>query len=312
MARRSPIKWPNDAWIAIVPCVAFETWPEDLGVPGSLNMTMRAPLTKKARFKKDLSVITDRQYGERVGVFRMLDLFEAEGVKTTFFLNGMVAEKLPEITNEIKEKGHEIATESYIHDYSYMKTYEEEREDLQKTKEAIEKTIGVPPKGYLSMGIQPTENTPLIIAEKGYTYWADPQHEEIPYTLKVGDKNLVVLSYNSHINDYTTYPWDAHTPRQLLEIWKDSFDLLYEEGQSGSPKTLMWGLHPFLSGRPFRAKILKEFIRYAKGHPKVWFARCIDIAEWWLKNYKDTHVEKWPNCLRIVEPPMISKASMIE
>ncbi len=311
MARRNPIKWPEDARIAIVPCVAFETWPEDVGMPGSLNVSNRAPFPLQARFKKDISIITDRQYGERVGVFRIIDLFEREGVRTTFFINGITAEKFPEIIKEIKQKRHEIATESYIHDYNFMKTYEEEKQDLQKTKEAIEKVLGETPKGYLSMGVQPTENTPLIIAKEEYNYWADPQHEDIPYTLKVGDKTLVVLDYLLYLNDYSSYNWNGRTPEELLKIWKDCFDYLYEEGEAGNPKTMIWGLHPFLTGRPYRAKILKEFIRYAKGHPRVWFARCIDIAGWWLKNYKDTHVEAWPNCLRMVDPPYVSKASMI-
>ena len=311
MARRSPIKWPDDARIAIVPCVAFETWPEDLGMPGSLNPSNRPPLPLQAKFKKDMTVITDRQYGERVGVFRMIDLLEREGVKTTFFINGITAEKVPEIVKEIKAKGHEIATESYIHDCSFMKSYEEEKKDLQRTKEAVKSVLGETPEGYLSMRVQPTDNTPLIIAEEGYTYWVDPQHEEIPYTLKVGDRTLVVLTYMFYVNDWSSYSLDGRTPRQLLEIWKDCFDYLYEEGEAGSPKTMIWGLHPFLTGRPYRAKILREFIKYAKGHPRVWFARCIDIAEWWLKNYKESRVEKWPNCLRFVDPPFISEASMI-
>lgn len=281
-------------------------------MPGSLNMTNRRPFPPQAKFKKDLSVITDRQYGERVGLFRMLDLFESEDVTTTFFLNGIVAEKSPEIAKEIAGKGHEIATETYIHDYNYMKSDDEERRDLQRTRDAVRKATGESPKGYVSTGNQPTENTPVILVEEGYTYWIDLQHEEIPYTLQVGDKALVALNYLMYLNDFTTYDWNAHTPRQLEEVWRDCFDYLYEEGTAGSPKMMIWGLHPFLTGRPYRAKILKEFIRYAKGHPGVWFARCRDIADWWLQNYKDSHVEKWPNCLRMVEPAYVSRASMIE
>jgi peptidoglycan/xylan/chitin deacetylase (PgdA/CDA1 family) len=242
----------------------------------------------------------------------MLDLFESEGVNTTFILNGNLADRLPEIVKEIKDKGHEIAIESYIHDYNYMKTKEEEKLDLQKCKEAIAKVLGEAPKGYLSMGVQPTENTPGLLVENGFKYWMDLQHDEIPYTLQVDNKDLVALSYYMFLNDYSSYSWAGRTPRELLELWKDCFDYLYEEGKNGSPKMMIWGFHAFLTGRPFRAKVLREFIRYAKGHPKVWFARSIDIAEWWLENYRDSHLEKWPNALRMVDPPLITKASMVE
>ncbi len=58
---------------------------------------------------------------------------------------------------------------------------------------------------------------------------------------------------------------------------------------------MAWGLHPFLSGRPDRIVALREFLHYAKAHPNVWFARCIDIARWWETHYRDHLVETWPN-----------------
>jgi peptidoglycan/xylan/chitin deacetylase (PgdA/CDA1 family) len=189
-----------------------------------------------------------------------------------------------------------------------MKDYDEEKNDLIKSIDAITKVVGKRPQGYLSTGITPSDNTAPIIAEAGYTYWMDPQHEDLPYVLRVNERELVVLQYLFYMNDYTTY--SVRAPRQLLEIWKDSFDYLYTEGEN-DPKMMIWGMHPFLIGRPYRAKILQEFIRYAKGHPKVWFARCIDIANWWLENYKDNHVEQWPNCLSMVVPPYVSKASVV-
>ena len=70
--RRPPIKWPDGARIAVIPCVAFETWPEDLGTPESQQNEDRPPVPKNALFRRDLCSVTDREFGERVGVFRML------------------------------------------------------------------------------------------------------------------------------------------------------------------------------------------------------------------------------------------------
>ena len=117
----------------------------------------------------------------------------------------------------------------------------------------------------------------------------------------VGTPNSLNRSYRP--------PLPGRTPRELGQIWKDTFDVFYAEGAT-SPKMMAWGLHPFLTGRPYRAAVLQEFIRYAKGHPGVWFPRCIDVARWWREKYRDHHVETWPSCLSMTTPPIVSRFSV--
>ena len=292
--KRDPIRWPDGARIAITPCVAFETWPEDLGASGSLQQENRRSYPKTAVTKRNLGTITDREFGERVGVFRMLELFQKEGIQTTFFPTGITIKNYPDVFKEIIAQGHEIGTETWIHDYSYMKRRDKEKKDLEETVKMVEKVAGYRPQGYLSTGVAPSEATPEIILELGYNYWMDPQHEETPYTLKVKGKELTVLSYYQDLNDYSSYQRSGRTPRELLELWRDCFDYLYEEGAT-DPKFMIWGNHPFVGGRPYRAAVLREFIRYAKSHSNVWFARAGDIAKWFRDNYKGAQVEEWPN-----------------
>ena len=80
----------------------------------------------------------------------------------------------------------------------------------------------------------PSASTPEVILELGYTYWMDPQHQETPYTLKIKKQELTVLSYFQDLNDYSSYQRAGRTPRDLLQMWKDCFDCLYEEGATGS------------------------------------------------------------------------------
>jgi allantoinase len=292
--KRAPIRWPDGARIAITPCVAFETWPEDLGTPLSLQQENRRAFPRNAVTKKNLASITDREFGERVGVFRMLEIFKSEGIRTTFFPTGITVANYPELMKEVAAEGHEVGTETWIHDYSYMKRRDREKKDLEKTVKVVKEVVGKTPEGYLSTGVAPSADTVEIITELGYTYWMDPQHEETPYTLRVRNKELTVLSYFQDLNDYSSYQRAGRTPRDLLQMWKDTFDCLYEEGAS-DPKFMIWGNHPFIGGRPFRALLLREFIRYAKSHTQVWFARAGDIARWYRENYRDAHVEEWPN-----------------
>ncbi len=144
-------------------------------------------------------------------------------------------------------------------------------------------------------GERPTDNTPKILTDLGYKYWMCFLHEDLPYVLKVGRGELVIASYGVWMTDHRTGRADAgRTPRELLQIWKDHFDWIYEEG-GDYPGFMSLGLHPFLIGRPFRSIILREFYRYAKGHAGVWFPRGIDLANYWLENCHDNLVEKWPN-----------------
>jgi peptidoglycan/xylan/chitin deacetylase (PgdA/CDA1 family) len=292
--KRSPIKWPDGARIAITPCVAFETWPEDLGGPNTRQQQNRRGYPKNALTKKDFGAITDREFGERVGIYRFMEIFEKEKIQTTFFPTGITVQNYPEVFQEAVAQGHEVGTETWIHDYSYMKKRAQEKRDLQRTVDVVKKVAGKAPVGYLSTGIAPSHNTPEVITECGYTYWMDPQHQESPYTLKVKGKELTVLSYFADLNDYASYQRAGRTPRDLLQMWKDCFDCLYEEG-ANDPKFMIWGNHPFVGGRPFRAHLLREFIRYAKSHGKVWFTPAGEIAKWYRENYHDAQVETWPN-----------------
>ena len=139
--KRQPIKWPNGARIAITPCVAFETWPEDLGGPNTLQQENRRSFPRNAVTKRNLAIITDREFGERVGIYRMLEVFSnRKRSARAFFPTGITVQNYPEIFQEAAEYGHEIGTETWIHDYSYMKKRAKEKKDLQRPLAAVKKS----------------------------------------------------------------------------------------------------------------------------------------------------------------------------
>ena len=79
-------------------------------------------------------------------------------------------------------------------------------------------------------------------------------------------------------------------PDRLLQTWKDTFDQLYSEAKT-NPNVMMWGMHPFLTGRPHRAKVLDEFLEYMEGFSHVEFAPVIEIVNYWRKNYRTSRVK---------------------
>lgn len=291
--RRPPIKWPHKERIAVIPCIVMETLDEGLGGPGWHQAAFRQP-PPNARFKKELAVITEHQFGERVGIFRMLDLLKAEKIKTSFFMNGSTVEAYPELMKDILREGHELASENWRHEFAMLQTKEEEESDTQRTVATFERVVGIRPEGYISAGERPSGDTPSILVKNGYVYWNAFLHEELPYILKVDGGELVILSYGVWLTDRRTSKDTGYTHREMLQVWKDNFDYLYDEGRR-HPSMMILGLHPFLIGRPFRALMLREFLRYAKKHKGVWFPRCIDVATFWKENYHDHQVEKWPN-----------------
>jgi peptidoglycan/xylan/chitin deacetylase (PgdA/CDA1 family) len=295
MFRRKPIKWPDNARVAITTCIVTETWPDELGTPTSSQVEMRKNIPQTGRFKKDLASITDRQYGERVGVYRVMNVLREEGIKASFFVNGYTVEVFPDLMRRIMAEGHELCSENWRHEYVTTMTADEQRNDIKRTVDTFQRVLGFKPRGYIMPGELPTDETPGILAELGYKYWMCFLHEDLPYVLKVDTGELVLASYGIWTTDHRTGQADAgRTPRELLQLWKDNFDWIYEEGAT-YPGFMSLGLHPFLIGRPFRTGILREFFRYAKGHPGVWFPRGIDMAEYWLANCRSNLIEKWPN-----------------
>jgi len=282
--RRDPIKWPDGAKIALAFFVSWETWPDDLGTNASHQRSNRGRLPDNAIYKKDMGVVMDRQYGEKAGIWRLLDLFEREHIKGTFFLNGRTVEENQEAAREIVAKGHEMAAQPYIHEYAVMLDKEGERQNIRRSVEAFRKVLGVTPLGYLSPGVRPTPNTVELIAQEGFTWSSDCIDDDVPYPVSAGNKSILMMPKDFHPNDYTTYDVVSRSPRELYSLLQDQFDYLYAEGAT-SPKMMSVSMHPFLAGRPYRTQIFQDFIRHARSHPNVWIARGIDIVDWWRREH---------------------------
>jgi peptidoglycan/xylan/chitin deacetylase (PgdA/CDA1 family) len=284
MPRRDPIKWPNGARLALLFCVSWETWPDDLGSNASHQRSNRGKLPDKAIYKTDMGVVMDRQFGDKCGIWRILDLFDRESIKASFFLNGRTAEQNVDAVREIVDKGHELAAQPYIHEYAVMLDKEGEQKIIQGSVDAFKNVAGVKPLGYLSPGVRPTPNTIDLITEMGFTWSSDCIDDDVPYAVGSKEQPIIMMPKDFHPNDYTTYETTSRSPRELLSLLVDQFDYLYEEG-AASPKVMSVTMHPFLAGRAYRAKIFQDFIRHARSHPNVWLARGIDIADWWRRHY---------------------------
>ncbi len=282
--KQQPLEWPDGNVLAVCPIVAWETWPDDLGTRESMQNTSRPLLPPNAVYKRDMWVVHEHEYAEVEGVDRLLAMFDRLGIKATFVINGRSVERFPEMAREVQLRNHEMASENYIHEYPVMFDEKTERESIQNTVAAFERVLKQRPLGYISPGHRPTDKTLGIIADAGYIWDADFQDRDTASVIEVNGKRLVAMTY-AHISDYMTYQIISRTPRQVLELLIDEFDVLYAEGVAGSPKMMGYAFHPFLS-HGFRTKPVEEFFRYAQGFSKVWFPTRLEIAQWCLKHYE--------------------------
>jgi putative urate catabolism protein len=234
---------------------------------------------------RHMSMESIYEYGSRVGVWRILDLFARYDVPLTVYGVAMAMERNPPAVEAMLKAGHEIASHGWRW-INYQHVPEAlEREHMQRAVEIHRKLTGERPLGWYAGRTSP--NTRRLVAEDGgFVYDADDYSDDLPwydtrFRRKDGAPQLVV-PYTLDANDMRFATAQGfNCGDQFFAYLKDSFDVLYEEG-SRTPRMMSVGLHCRLAGRPGRLASLERFLKYVRGK-KVWLARRIDIARHWLK-----------------------------
>ena len=224
------------------------------------------------------------EYGARVGVWRLLRLFERKEIPLTVFAVAMAAERNPEVIAAIVGAGHEIASHGYRWiDYQYVDEATE-RAHIAKAMDVLTEIAGTRPLGWYTGRTSP--NTRRLVAEYGgFLYDADAYNDDLPYWVEAAGKPQLIVPYTLDANDMRfAAPQGFNSGDQFYAYLKDSFDVLYAEGPE-CPRLMSVGLHCRLAGRPGRLAALERFIDYAKGFEAVWFCRRVDIARHWRKEH---------------------------
>lgn len=287
--RAGRIKWPGDARVAIAVYLGVEEWGHETMVKYN-GVPPLAPRLYPGQTEPDLGITTVMEYGYRVGIYRLVDIFDELGLKVSLLTSGMVAERHPELLKTLAAQGYEVIAHAYDQSrYLVHLDRSEQREDIENTVTLLEKATGVRPEGWGSPGTRQTEETMELLAEAGFLYHMGLHDDELPYLIRIGQRTLIEIPYriggdSGDPNDMFMYSEIA--PRvgsEAFEYMKIYFDARYEEGAK-IPQFFTISAHPFVSGRPDRAKILRQFLRYVRGFPDVWIARVGDVAKWWRDN----------------------------
>jgi peptidoglycan/xylan/chitin deacetylase (PgdA/CDA1 family) len=220
-----------------------------------------------------------RDYGNRAGVWRMMDVMEKHGVKGTVALNSDCCERYPQIIDAGKKLGWEWMGHGE-NNSTFMAKFEEaeERSIIRRVRDTIQSATGVQPRGWLSPALTETHNTPDLLAEAGFDYVGNWVNDEIPYPLKVKTGSLHSIPYSIEINDIPAFLDHHHTGEEFGRMICDQFDGLYESGEQ-SPRVMAIALHPMLIGHPHRSKYFDQALAYIRKRQDVWFAKGGEIID---------------------------------
>ncbi|RZZ90439.1 allantoinase PuuE [Pseudoxanthomonas winnipegensis] len=283
--------WPGGARIAVQFVLNYEEGGENNVLHGDAGSEQfLSEIVGAASYPaRHMSMESIYEYGSRVGVWRILREFERRGLPLTVFGVAMAMARHPEATAAFVELGHEVASHGWrwIH-YQDMDPATE-REHLRRAVELHTRLTGSAPLGWYTGRDSPNTRR-LVVEHGGFAYDADYYGDELPFWTQVetadgARKPHLVVPYTLDANDMRfATPQGFNTATQFFDYLRDSFDVLYAEGED-APKMLSVGMHCRLLGRPGRFVALQRFLDHIAKHDKVWVCRRIDIARHWQQRH---------------------------
>jgi peptidoglycan/xylan/chitin deacetylase (PgdA/CDA1 family) len=292
LPQRGVLRWPGDKHVALIITINLETWdlvkdtdrPYYAGGPSILPDLLPGNVA-------DFPNYSWREYGQRVGVWRLFEMFDALEVKPSCTINAVTALRRRAMVDAALERGCEILAHNYEQgELLTTMAFDPEREAavIARSLEVYEQACGRKARGWLSSSLRGTLNTAGILAGHGLGFYCDLMNDDQPYLLRTANGPIVSIPYSNEINDFTLLTRRNHTTDEFRDILIEELSVLHEEG-ARTARIMNVGLHPHVSGRAYRVRALREFLQFARTLPGVWFARRDEIADWYLQNHA-THI----------------------
>ncbi len=288
MPERKPLRWPNGARVALIFTLNLEYWdrtkdttdPYYAGGPPVLPDPVPGNVVDWPNFSW-------REYGQRVGIWRLYEAFDEFGAQASCTINAKTALERRQMVDYAVDKGWEIVAHNYEQGellINHMFDEAKEREVIRKTLKVYEQVVGKKAKGWLSSSLRGTLRTADIIAEEGLIFYCDLMNDDQPYLIDTPSGPIVSTPYTNEVNDFTHFHRRGFTTDEVLALYKEQLDVLYAEGER-TGRMMNVGLHPHISGLAYRIRALRDFIQYAQTLPGVWITNREEIATWYLENH---------------------------
>ncbi|WP_237173429.1 polysaccharide deacetylase family protein [Paracandidimonas lactea] len=279
LADRPKVAWPDGKMLALWVNVSLQCYPlnpalKPVAVSG--NMTMPYP---------DLRHFSLRDYGNRVGVFRILRACDRYGIQPTFAINGQMAQRYPRLLTEIVDRRAEVIAHSWNMDTPHATGLDEavEKDVIRRTIDAL-RNHGAHVRGWLSPGRFESWKTPDFIRAEGIEYFCDWVNDDMPYRFHTSAGELWAMPLSAELEDKTVIMDNLHSEVSWGQQVIDAADMLIEEARRQGGRILSLSLHPWLMGQPHRIKHLEHVLENLTGRQEVYSATASSLIKDFVAN----------------------------
>ena len=280
LSTRGILRWPDNARLALSVVVTLEhmEWLPPEGSFQSANLAGGSA----ARPFPDYARISHREYGHRVGIYRVLDVLERHGIRPTVAMDAMTASNYPYLVRHCLDRGCEIIGHgiSVSRMITGNMSEQQERDYIRESLDALTQATGEAPTGWMGPEYGESERTPRLLGEAGIRYLCDWANDEQPYPLKVPAGELFALPVMLELDDVVAMAHRKVTVERYGAMLREGFDGLYDDGTTNG-RALVLSLHPWLIGQPFRIGVLDEALGHMMRRQGVWAASGAEVVDWY-------------------------------
>jgi peptidoglycan/xylan/chitin deacetylase (PgdA/CDA1 family) len=220
------------------------------------------------------------EYGMRVGVWRLVEMYRRFGIKPTLSINARVCVDYARVAQACRDEGWEFMGHSYEQGPIHLEP--DQPAMIKRSLDVIESSTGKRPVGWLGPGLTQTYDTPDYLAAAGIRYIGDWVYDEEPTRIRTRNGPLVTLPYSMELNDITMMVVQHHEAKYWTQKCLDSFERLYEES-ADRPRIMAIAVHPYISGQPFRIKYHEAVYEHILRHDDVLHWNGEQILNWYDK-----------------------------
>ena len=279
LPNRAQYEWPNGTKLAVYVAMNIEAFSYGEGKGAAIAPPEQA---------MSHSIYSWRDYGNRIGFWRLMDMFDDLQIPVQHQLNTAIYDECPDIPARIRSRNDEFLGHGY--------TNSEEQGGLSEQKEkhliaectaTITKHEGKAPTGWMSPWLSNSETTMDLLQEAGYRYVMDWTMDDQPIWIKTRGGKILSMPYPVEANDNRGIVWYRYTSSEFTDMLIDNFDEMLEQTQrDGHPLVCPISLHPFVDGRPYRIRQLRRALEHIlKYKDRIWLTRPGDICQ---------HIENLP------------------
>ncbi|MFF1831341.1 polysaccharide deacetylase [Paenarthrobacter sp. NPDC058040] len=259
------------------------TWPCNKAAAVSLTFDVDAEagwLGEGEQYARRLTILSEGRYGVTRGIPRILELLARYEAPATFFVPGHTAETHPRLVASLLDAGHEVAHHGHLHLRSDRVGAQQQREEIERGLDALDRAGAPRPVGYRSTSWELTPETFALLVEHGFTYDSSCMGDDRPYVESWGSLTILEMPVHWSLDDYPRFGWNidgggnVSDPAEMTRCWTSEFESARRERRHTS-----FTMHPEVIGRPYRLEQFERVLDHMAASDDVWFARLDEVAQ---------------------------------